>query len=281
MKKSIFNRHGVAINATSMQDAMQQSKLDYHVEKRSAYYKSNEAYVEIKDKFHTVRTDTEKYLGTVGKQYEVCQNVHCFEFFDKLVLEHKDIKYETVGTIDEGRVMWVQAKLPTYIKVGENDLTNMYVTLINSHDGSTAIHAKITPIRIICQNTLTACINQKKDSISIMHNGSLKEKLNKAHDILNISYKFAEELTTTFNIWAKKKISDKKALTIFEKLVEIDHNVEVTSRKKNLLLGLEEFHLAGIGQNIETTAGTVFGLYNAVTGFLDHEKYGKDDEKKS
>jgi phage/plasmid-like protein (TIGR03299 family) len=270
---SIFKKFGKEIkNCKTAEEAILASNLNFEVDKLPANYEKSNGELVSTGKYHTIRTDNENYLGTVGEGYNVCQNIECFEFFDKVVDTHEDIVYTSVGIIGNGQKMWVQAKMPDYIKVGNNDVTEMFVTLINSHDGSTSIQAKLTPIRIICQNTFSAVLKDCKSSVSIQHSVSYKQRLNEAHEILNISNKLTNELELIFNNWANKRITDDKAEKIIEKVLGLPEE-EKGTRAKNSLMAAREFLMIGAGQNESTTKGTLYGVYNAVTGYLDHVKY--------
>src|SRR2546422_133870 len=112
----------------------------------------------IPDRMVIVRTDLalddpRRILGVVGAEYEPLQNWEAFGFFDRIVDRNEAI-YETAGAIDDGRRIWLLAKLPKLIQVVEGDNVQPYVLLANSHDGTLMVHIKFTPIRVVCQNTL-------------------------------------------------------------------------------------------------------------------------------
>ena len=106
---------------------------------------------EIPGYFATVRQDTREVLGIVGERYRIVQNDEAFAFVDQLL--GIAIHFETAGSLHGGRRVWVLATLPEHVEVG-GDPVRPYVLLMNSHDGSTAVIAATTPIRVVCQNTL-------------------------------------------------------------------------------------------------------------------------------
>jgi phage/plasmid-like protein (TIGR03299 family) len=101
--------------------------------------------------YATVRQDTDEVLGVVGERYRIVQNHEAFAFVDQLL--GSSIHFETAGSLHGGRRVWVLATLPDHVEVGGDDV-RPYVLLMNSHDGSTAVVAATTPIRVVCQNTL-------------------------------------------------------------------------------------------------------------------------------
>ena len=97
-------------------------------------------------------------LGIVGERYRIVQNHEAFTFIDQLL--GSSIHFETAGSLHGGRRVWVLATLPDHVEVG-GDAVRPYVLLMNSHDGSTAVVAATTPIRVVCQNTLNWGLAQR------------------------------------------------------------------------------------------------------------------------
>ena len=120
-------------------EAIRFAGLDYKVEKRKLFTYDNENQtgnpdtdiiipeIEVPDYFATIRTDTEQVLGVVGKEYEVVQNEDAFSFFDAIVGGSEGIQYETAGVLGKGERIFITAKLPEYIKVGNDDLIEQYL----------------------------------------------------------------------------------------------------------------------------------------------------------
>jgi phage/plasmid-like protein (TIGR03299 family) len=101
---------------------------------------------EIPGFYATVRQDTREVLGIVGERYRIVQNHEAFAFVDQLL--GSSINFETAGSLHGGRRVWVLATLPDHVEVG-GDVVRPYVLLMNSHDGSTAVIAATTPIRVV------------------------------------------------------------------------------------------------------------------------------------
>ena len=81
--------------------------------------------------------------------------------------------FETAGSLHGGRRVWVLAQLPEHIEVG-GDPVRPYVLLMNSHDGSTAVIAASTPIRVVCQNTLNWGLERARQKYSIRHTEKIR-----------------------------------------------------------------------------------------------------------
>jgi phage/plasmid-like protein (TIGR03299 family) len=172
-------------------EAIQHAGLDYIVEKRPlfTYDTGNHSghtdddiiipEIEVPNYFATVRADTEQVLGVVGNDYEVVQNPEAFSFFDAIVGGGDGILYETAGALGNGERVFITAKLPDYIKVGVKDWIAQYLFLTTSHDGLGSITAAFTPIRIVCNNTLNAALQNHSGAIKIRHTVSAGDGLNR------------------------------------------------------------------------------------------------------
>ena len=146
-------------------EAIKFAGLDYEVAKEDIYttsYNSDGQAMDftkrIKTHFATLRKDTGDVLGIVGKDYEIVQNRDAFTFFDSIV-GGDGMQYETAGALGNGERIFITAKLPSYIKVGREDLIEQYLFLTTSHDGFGSITAAFTPVRIVCNNSATCWMN--------------------------------------------------------------------------------------------------------------------------
>ena len=142
-----------------------------------------------------IRTDTNQVLGTVGPGYTPIQNAECFGFLDAIVADG-GLHYHTAGALGRGEKIWMLAKLPGHIRVKDtDDITEKYLLLHNSHDGTSCLRVHFTPIRVVCQNTLSiAERNARGQGISIRHRGDLSARVHEAQKVLGLANRFYEEL---------------------------------------------------------------------------------------
>ena len=278
--------------------ALQYAGLDYTVEKRPVFTCDNvnhakennkNALLEVPAYYATIRTDTEKVLGVVGKDYEVVQNTDAFRFFDAIV-GGDGIQYETAGALGKGERIFITAKLPDYIKVGSDDMIEKYLFLTTSHDGFGSITAAFTPVRIVCQNTLNAAFRNCSGSIKIRHTQNAKEKLEQAHQVMGIANKLSSWLEPAFNNWSKVMITDCNLKQLIQlamvpnkevlKDIQSGNLDELSTCFKNMCDTVFEYAQTSPTQQTATTRGTVFGAYNAVTGYFQNVRQYKDGEAK-
>ena len=267
--------------AVTADEALKLSGLDYHVEKVPMFAQIGEDEAkQMPTRFATMRTDTKDLLGVVSDKYQVVQNVDAFSFFDSLVdLDDSDKAiFHTAGAIGQGEKMWIQAKMPAHIKVGKDDITDMYVTIMNGHDKTTAVNAYMTPIRVFCDNTLRASLRQAKDKITISHLGDVKKKLEIAAITMGMSNAYAIEMNEALNFMHSKKINKKQINEFLDFVipfnVEIDDKTkkqnERLNKKRELLLETTE---SGVGQDVNRDSR--YWLYNGYTRFLE-DNYSRD-----
>lgn len=281
-------------------EAIQYAGLDYSVEKRPLFtYDTENHYgetdvfipeIKVPNYYATVRTDTEDVLGVVGKDYEIVQNVDAFQFFDAIVGGGDGILYETAGALGKGERIFITAKLPDHIRVGKEDLIEQYLFLTTTHNGFGSIMAAFTPVRIVCNNTLNAALGNHSNAIKIRHTSSANDRIRQAHTLMGISGEIATELDAIFNRWAKVRITDlqlKKLIQIAmapnkEVLQKLQNGItdELSANYTNIVDKAYEYAFASPNQQLVTTAGTVFGAYNAITGYFQNVRNYKDGETK-
>jgi hypothetical protein len=174
--------------------------------------------------------------------------------------------------------------------VGVKDWIEQYLFLTTSHDGLGSITAAFTPIRIVCNNTLNAAMQNHSGAIKIRHTASATERLKQAHTLMGITSLLAGEMEGLFNHWAKVRITDaevKKLIQIakapnkevLENLAEGKLD-QLSTHYTNIVDNVYEYALGSQTQQMETSAGTVFGAYNSITGYFQNVRSFKSDEAK-
>jgi len=281
----------IVLDYPTSKEALQFAGLDFEVLKRPNIHKlDNGEEIISTNSFYTYRPDTGAILGDrLGKDYEVVQNIDAFNFFDAIV-GGDGIQYETAGALGKGEKIFITAKLPGYIKVGNDDLIEKYLFLTTSHDGFGSIMAAFTPIRIVCNNTLNVALRNHTNSIKIRHTANVKERLEEAHKVMGISNQLSEQMEGIFNQWAKVRITDKEVQKLIQMAMvpnkEVLQNIqkgeldELSTCFKNMCEAVDEYNMTSPTQQTAATKGTVFGAYNAVTGYFQNVRNYKDNEAK-
>lgn len=264
-------------NAMTSEEAIKLAGLDYEVGLKPVIMDiDKEMGIVVPDNFITYRNDTNMPLGVVGNRYTIVQNKDAFGFFDSIV-GGKLAMFETAGVLGRGERIFVSAKMPDVIQIkGTDDITEVYVLLTSSHDGSGSIIAAVTNVRVVCQNTLNMALKNTISRVAIRHTSSAQKRLEDAHKLLGISHKYVTEANELFNILAAKPITDAKVQELVENLFKSEK--EDSTRIKNIREAVMECYFTGVGQS--QIIGTAWGAYNGITHYLDHiQKYKSGDVK--
>lgn len=268
--------------AATSAEAISAAGLDWKVNKEAVFLSNG---VQVPSSFATVRQDTGKVLGVVGKVYEPLQNRDAFRFFDSVV-GIKEAMYQTAGSLGKGECVWILAKLPGIVRVVGDDVTEKYLLLTNRHDGLGAVQVFFTPIRVVCQNTLNIALKGEGTKASLRHTttiGMKVEEVRKQLGIIHASFGIFEEaarrmatvqLTTeAFNNYIKKSG------------VIPDDEEKLGTRAANVRDELTRLFEYGKGADLPGSKGTVWGAFNAVAEYVDYFKpargQGKSDREDS
>ena len=259
--------HGLGtkvLEAPASKDALQLAGLSWRVLQEPIYTATEELVDGYKA---NVRDSDRKVLGVVTDRYRVIQNDEAFAFTDELL--GAGVKYETAGSLQGGRKVWLLAHMPhEYIISGER--ISPYLLFSNTHDGSGAIKVALTPIRVVCQNTLNLALAGAKRSWSMIHTGDIREKMQEAKDTLLLAEKYMDELGKEFESLRMKKLTDKQVMEYIEILLPIEDG-STPQQEKNMKRLREDMKiryfdapdLQGVGKN-------AYRFVNAVSDFATH-----------
>ena len=219
-----------------------------------------------------VREDSRQVLGVVGNNYVPIQNRECFNFLDSVVADG-DLRYHTAGALGKGERIWLLAKLPNTIRIkNSDDITEQYLLLSNSHDGTSALRVYFTPIRVVCANTLAAADRRSfGQGISILHKGDLSAKVTRAREVLGIAHRFFDDFGHQANILAGHYPSVDQ-LTHFFKMLYPDPPVGERTRTINIRQNLHRLFEEGKGHDLPPIRHTTWAALNAVTEYVDHHR---------
>ncbi|WP_313375273.1 DUF932 domain-containing protein [Chishuiella sp.] len=303
VKEKAWHGLGQIVNEyPTSEQAIKYAGLDYEVIKSPLFTNGSEIItdsefteinkmLEVPKYFANIRTDNNTVLGVVGKDYHIVQNREAFNFFDAIVGGDQGILYETAGALGNGKRIFITAKLPDYIRVGNgDDVTEKYIFLTTSHDGSGSITAAFTPIRIVCQNTLNASLKNMTNVVRIKHTSGAKQRIENAHKIMGLANTLSTQLENIFNNWSKVRVSDKEVKKLIQlalcpnketlDLIKNDAEDEMSTVFKNTIDDAFQYAMLSDTQQMETTKGTLYGAYNAVTGYFQNVRNYKNDEAK-
>ena len=227
-------------------------------------------YLDCPDHQATVRTDLNKVLGIVGRRYKPLQNREAFTFFDDVVGAGEAI-YESAGALFGGRRVWILAKLSEDLVIGGVDKIKPYLLLVNSHDGSQAVRMFYTPVRVVCNNTLTAAVNRRQvgEGVVIRHTESMNGKIELAQQVLGMAQAEYRSLKNGFNLFYNQQTTEERVQGYFANVFELD-----IVESKNDLATHNELMSGFYGHDTQAAEGTpegsVWRAYNVATHRIDH-----------
>ena len=289
VKEPAWHKLGNVIeNAPSVEEGIKLAGLDWQVELRQIFQENyavdengtpSSIYVPIDGHQSVVRTDNQRVLGVVGGRYETFQNSEAFAFFDPF-LSDGQASLEAAGSLMEGRRVWVLARLnESSAEVLDGDTINQYLLLFTSHDGSVGVGIMYTPIRVVCWNTLSASIRMgKKDRsiVTVKHTRNMKQAIEMVQKAIDIGSQ-----TFTFTLDAYRKMTQYQLpIEGFRRYVRNIWEVpELEDKMPRAWNTLEELFETGMGTDIQGVKGTLWGGYNAVTEWVQHQR-GRSDESR-
>jgi len=235
------------------------------------YTTVNENFLVTRDNPYTA--GQKDVLSVVGSRYKTVQNEDLFSFADNLHDGNSDVYWESAGSLKNGRVVFGTMSIPRTIVLdpsGANDTTNLYLVVYTSHDGSVAVQSAITPVRVMCQNTLNFAMRKAKQSFKIRHTQTVDGKIAAAREALGLTFAYADEFEKEAQDLFAISVTDKKFSEIINKMYpkpEVDKKGSIKKWENKVVLLDELYHNSPTNANIK---GTAWGVVNALTERLDY-----------
>lgn len=216
-----------------------------------------------------IRDSDRRVLGVVTDRYKVIQNHEAFAFTDELL--GQGVRYETAGSLQDGKKVWLLAHMPhEYIISGER--ISPYLLFSNTHDGSGAIKVALTPIRVVCNNTLNLALSTAKRSWSMVHTGDIRSKMQEARDTLFMAERYMDELGKEFEALRLKKLPDQKVMEYIEVLLPVEDG-STPQQIKNIERLREDMKIRYFdAPDLQDTGKNAYRFINAVSDFATHAK---------
>jgi phage/plasmid-like protein (TIGR03299 family) len=267
------------------QEAIKAAHLDSRVAKKPTYVMSEGTWYQLPNSYVIVREDLWgkencPIFATVSESYVPLQNEEAFSFFDGLI-EGKFATYETAGALGNGERVWVVAKLKEDICIGGKDEVQRYILLANGHNAATAVRIILTPIRVVCQNTLSCALEEGKNSgFHAYHRPDMHKKLDAAREKLDAILRQYEVLADRFSVMVKQAMRQKELERYLEVVFPLpprgrwlEHNYEAVvaevERRRN---GCAKLFENGRGNTEAPVRGSLWAAYNGVADWTDHKK---------
>lgn len=255
----------IVAEAPESEAALKLAGLDWRVVQQPVYTENGSLVRGFKA---NIRETDNKVLGLVSNKYSLVQNTEAFSFTDSLLGE--GVKYETAGSLQGGRKVWLLARMPEKYKICGDDVET-YLVFSNAHDGSGAVRIAITPIRVVCNNTLNLALQTAQRSCSIVHMGKMENKIQEAHQALLAAEEYMSELEKEAGILTNIEVTDKQIDEYIKLLIPIkednmQHIRNIMQLRSDLRLRYYDApDLKDLGKN-------AYRFINAVSDFALHNK---------
>jgi phage/plasmid-like protein (TIGR03299 family) len=219
------------------------------------------------------RSDTQEPLSVVSQRYQVVQPNEVLEFYRDLT-EVSGYELETAGVLKGGRKFWALARTGQSVALRGGDEVGGYLLLATSCDGTLATTATPTTVRVVCNNTLALSLNGATSAIKVPHNTRFDPGVVKKH--LGVAVSRWDEFMYEMRTLAERKVSSNEAERFFNQVLSVTSTDSTTQAKQTnrhaIARAYSLYDGRGKGAELASAKGTAWGLLNAVTEFVDHEK---------
>lgn len=252
--------------APNSKEALIAAGLDWTVEQTPVYMDDG---TEIKNYKANIRSDDKTVLGIVTNRYQIVQNADAFSFTDAIVGETEDgiVRYETAGSLNGGKRVWLLAKMPTK-KVLDDDV-EPYMVFSNSHDGTGAIKVAATAVRVVCNNTLSLALKNAQRFWTTKHIGNMEDKLEEARHCLGMANKYMTEFEKEADRLANTRLTRDQLNEILNELFPVDEN-DSDRKKANIQSMKDGFYICYAMPDISQYKDTAYGAINAMSDYVWH-----------
>lgn len=261
--------HGLGhrvLEAPDSENALKLAGLDWLVEQRPVYVQGEQ----VEGYRANVRSSDDRVLGIVRERYRVLQNREAFGFADGLL--GRGVQYETAGALFDGRRVWVQARLRRPIRLLRDEVAQ-YLCITNSHDGEGAVRVIVTPVRVVCNNTLTFALRNAPRHWATRHTGDLQSKFEFAEQVLGLNLRYIAGLEERADVLSQITVSATQWREVVAKLFPLPTNpktpnyeflLKLAQERQGLLLDL--FWC----EDLKPYRETAWAAVNALIDFSDH-----------
>ena len=222
------------------------------------------------------RSDTKAPLSVVSNRYQVVQPREILEFYRDLT-EISGFELETAGVLKFGRKIWALAKTGQSASIKGNDTINGYLLLATACDGTLATTAQFTSIRVVCNNTLAVALANGTGAVKVPHSTSFDPQAVKKQ--LGISVSSWDAFMYQMKTLSERKVKSHEAMNYFLRVFTDPATTATGLSNERAMKKVQELYEGqGKGAELASSKATAFGLLNAVTEYVDHERRARSTD---
>lgn len=238
--------------------------LNWTVEKRPMFYETASG-PRMSDNFALVRSSDDKQLTTVSSQWNPVQNVEAFEFFNDFVLTG-DMEMHTAGSLKGGRMVWAMAQIKGGFDLFGGDRVEGYLLFSNPHEFGRSIDVRFTPVRVVCNNTLTMALGENsKHAVKINHRQRFDA--DEVKSVLGIAGDRLEKYKEQAKFLGQKKFTNETLTEYFKRVFPtLSKDDDRLSRQAE-----EAFAVLETQPGARFAEGSWWHAFNTITYLTDHK----------
>lgn len=233
--------------------------------------------VEVTDKFVVVRDNPHngqpEPLGVVGRWFEPTQNeASTALLYD--ITEQSGAHIQTIGALRGGRETFVTMLMPQHVEFtgqdGFKDTTEVYIAVLNNHDGQGKLRAIVSPVRIVCANTQRLAESRAASNVALRHTSGMGERMAEVRRLMGITFRYIDTFQAEMEALIAAEREDTWVRAVLNDVFGV--NKADSERAKNSRVGTVSTVMEVMRQSPSITpfAGTAYAAYNAVTEYADH-----------
>jgi phage/plasmid-like protein (TIGR03299 family) len=263
--------------AVSWEQAVELAGLNWKVFKQRNYARQPISGKVIETDSYTVFRDSDSaQLGTVGPEYTVKQNAECFQFVDTLLEANGGAHYDSAGALGNGARIWCAVRVPKADIALGDDKHESYLVFTTAHDGSMAHTAKLTTVRVVCQNTLNSALSSEGAMFRVKHTAQADARLDRAKQLMTGIVQDAATLKAKLEQLAQRKMTRESMVKVLNRLFPAPKEENAsTTRRENVLTDVLNLYASNDNGAFPAIAGSAYNLLNAVTEYTDHYRMAR------
>jgi phage/plasmid-like protein (TIGR03299 family) len=234
--------------------------------------------VPVKGKFAVLRDNPfngrVEALGVVGDKWTPFQNESTVGLLTNIV-DEADAELTTLGVMDEGRKTFASMRLPGHMEFtspvdGSTDVTDLYLSVFNSHDGNGALSVVVSPVRLMCCNQQRMAEGRAKSRFMLRHTGNASAKLAEVRSMLGLTFRYQDVFAADCQRLIDRELDEAEVMAALQQVFQVDKAETEGQKVSRIGTATQVFELYKQSDTVAPFRGTAFGAYNAVTEYADH-----------
>ena len=271
----------------SISEALEAAGMaNWNVRKTPLFAQAEGRIIEVPNKHVVLRdnpaTNAVESFGVVGNWWKPFQNEASAQLLADIV-DQSGADLSRLGILNGGRKTFVSMKLPGHMEFtspvdGSKDVTDLYLAIFNSHDGTGALSALVTPIRLFCANQQRVAESTAKSRFAIRHTGNADVKLAEVRDLLGLTFAYRDTFVEQCEKLIAREMDKAEVFTAMREITMVDSSKTDRIKANRTKFAEDIYEVYRSSDTVTPFRGTAFGAYNAVTEFTDHYMTVKKDE---